>query len=522
MTDEQSRVGNLRAALRSPIPWAALAIPLVATIFGWQVQWRDATREAAQRFERRAESAEAATRARLRAYEQVLVAGAAHFAASGEVRRPQWAEFVARLKLADRYPGVQAMGFAERVRRADRDKHVKRVRSEGLAEYDIRPPGERDDYVVIVQNEPYGGRNARVIGLDTYSQPVLRAAIDRAFEQGEAAITGKVVLPGEDAGGNESAHPGFVMYVPVFRAGMPMGTKEERDAALHGFVFATIRMKELAAGVLDPALAQAVDMAIYDGAHAGPETLFAHLREGAKDEARAAAPLFQRSGAIDLGGRRWTLVFTSRPEFDARAQDAIPAGSLGAGLLASAALFALALVLVAVGKGTFDYSTRDPLTLLSNRHYLDETMAHEVSRAKRAKQSVGLIMLDIDGFKAINEKLGKECGEVVLKKFARLLALNTRESDIKCRYGGSEFALGMPGATVENARARAERLREVLEMTAIEHGGKSLGVLTLSAGVAAYPRDGEDWPSVVQRAHRALYVAKGEGRNRVAAAGEAV
>jgi diguanylate cyclase (GGDEF)-like protein len=278
-------------------------------------------------------------------------------------------------------------------------------------------------------------------------------------------------------------------------------------------------MDQLVAGLLDPGLAQAVEMRIHDGANLTSETLLADTRGG--DGSRAAAPVFQRTGAIDVGGRKWTLAHASRPEFDARAQDAIGLGLLGAGVLASVALFGFTLMLVASRKAALDSSLRDPLTGLFNRGYLDETMALELQRAKRAQQPVGLVIIDIDGFKAISDAHGKNVGELVLRQFGRLLELNTRDSDIKCRYGGSEFAVGMPGATVENAKARAERLREALEMTSIEHDRRSLGVITLSAGVAAYPRDGEDWPIVAKAAHRALYAAKGAGKNRVAAAGEA-
>ena len=513
MPSEQSKVRDVRTALRSPWPWIALAIPLIVTLAGWHSMWRDAARDATQLFERRAESAEAAMQARLRSYEQMLVAGAALFTASKDVTRAQFGEFVARLKLAERYPGIQSMGFAERVPGAERDKHVKRVRAEGLADYDIRPPGERDGYVPIVYSEPYKGRNARVVGLDTYSQPVLRAAIERAFELGDAAVTQKVVLPGEDAAGAERTQPGFVMYLPVYRAGLPTASKAEREAALVGFVFSTFRINEFAAGVLDRGVAPSVEMALYDGTQVAPETLFIDQREGRK---ASTTPLFQRTAGLDVGGRRWTAVFASSPEFEARAQDAIPVGVLAAGLAMSAALFAVTLLLAMARKGGVDVSMRDPLTQLYNNHYLEETMTRELPRAKRASQTVGLVLFDIDGFKAITDEFGRNGGDAVLKQFARLMEANTRESDIKCRFGsGSEFALGMPGASIENARTRAEKLREVLEAATIEFGGKTLGKVTLSAGIAAYPEHAEDWSGIVQRAHRALYAAKSEGRNRV-------
>lgn len=514
MAAERTTTQGILKAMRSPWPWVALALALVVTVAGWQALWRDSARDAEREFERGAQSAEAAVRVRLRAYEQMLVAGAAFFAASKEVTRAQWAEFVSRLKLAERYPGIQGIGFAERVRRADLERHLKRMRAEGPADYDVNPPGERDDYVLIIYNEPFKGRNARTIGLDAYDRPVLRAAILRAFEQGDAAITEKVVLPGEDASGAERSQPGFVMYLPVFRPGMPMDTKEQRDQALQGFIFSTFRMHELSAGLLDAGLSQTVDVALYDGASPSPEALFMDSREGGKGGTRTV-PLFQRKAALDVGGRKWTGVFASRPEFEARAQEAIPLGVLGTGLLLSAALFAVTLMLVSARSRRVDISVRDELTQLYNNHYLEETMARELPRAKRASQTVGLVLIDLDNFKSIQEKFGKECSDHVLKQFALLMERNTRESDIKCRFGGSEFALGMPGASIENARTRAERLREVLESTPMECSGKPLGTITLSAGIAAYPEHGEDWSAIVQRAHRALYAAKSEGRNRV-------
>jgi diguanylate cyclase (GGDEF)-like protein len=513
MAEGQSRAGNVRGALRSPFPWIALAIPLVATILVWQALWRDAARDASHQFARLTESAEAAFRARVQANEQMLVAGAAFLGASKDVTRAEWAEYITRLKLTARYPGIQAMGFAERVRLAERDAHVKRVRADGLAEYDIRPPGERDTYVPIVYSEPFRGRNARVVGLDTFNQPVLRVAIDRAFEVSDVAITEKVVLPGEDASGAETTQPGIVMYLPVFRAGKPLASKEERDAALLGFVFATFRMTDLAAGVLDRSLAQAVDMAVYDGGRLVPEALLA----GPADKP-AGAPVFQRASAFDLGGRQWTLAFGSRPEFEARAQDAIAISVLGVGLAVSAALFVLTLLLVAARNRAADMSTRDTLTQLFNTRYLEETMGLELARAKRAQQAAALILIDVDRFKEIEGEFGLGCGEQLLKQVARLLDKNTRDSDITCRLGGAQFAVGMPGANADNARMRAEVLRAALESTPIECGGKSLGQVTLSAGAAAYPQHGEDWASLLQRAHRALYAAKGAGRNRVTVA----
>ena len=510
MATARTKARDVVAGLRSPFPWIALVLGIVLTVLAWQAVWRDAARESGKQFERDADSAAAALRVRMRGYEQMLTAGAALIGASKEVTRAQWSQFVAGLKLRDRYPAIQALGFAERVRPADRARHVARVRAEGLADYDIRPPGERDDHVVIVYSEPFTGRNARVVGLDTYTQPVLRAAIDRSLDRVDVAITEKVMLPGENAAGGESTQPGFVMYLPVFAAGAPAGTKQERDAALQGFVFATFRAPELAAGVLGSALAQSLDIALYDG-KAASEGLFVDGRDG-------KGGVFQRSVPLDVGGRQWTAVLASKPEFEARAQEAIPLGVLAVGLAMSLGLFALTLMIIAERKGRGELSMRDELTQLYNDRYLAETMSRELPRARRTQHGVGLVLIDLDGFKAIQDKQGKECGDQVLRQFAELFEKNTRESDIKCRFAGAQFALGMPGASIENARERAEKLRAALESATIQCAGQAVPGVTLSAGVAAFPQHGEDWASIVQRAHRALYAAKGEGRNRVSVA----
>jgi diguanylate cyclase (GGDEF)-like protein len=267
--------------------------------------------------------------------------------------------------------------------------------------------------------------------------------------------------------------------------------------------------------VLDRGLAEAVDLAVYDGGRLVPEALLA----GPADKAGGGgAAVFQRASPFDLGGRQWTLAFTSRPEFEARAQDAIAVSVLVVGLAVSAALFVLTLLLVAARNRAADISTRDALTHLFNARYLEESMGLELARARRAQQGLGLVLIDIDRYKEIEEEFGLGCGESLVKQFARLLDKHTRDSDITCRLGGAQFAVGMPGAGEESARMRAESLRVALESTPIECGGKPLGPVTLSAGIAAYPKHGADWSSLLQRAHRALYGAKSEGRNRVSVA----
>ncbi|MFH0994683.1 MAG: diguanylate cyclase [Pseudomonadota bacterium] len=159
-------------------------------------------------------------------------------------------------------------------------------------------------------------------------------------------------------------------------------------------------------------------------------------------------------------------------------------------------------------------SIQDTLTGLFNRRYLDESLAREIARARRAGATVGIIMIDIDYFKRFNDTYGHDAGDTVLQSVGKFISLHVREGDIACRYGGEEFTLIMPGASLESAFARAEELRKGVQSLQMSHAGKPLESITLSLGVAAFPQDGETGELVIQAADAALYRAKDNGRNR--------
>jgi diguanylate cyclase (GGDEF)-like protein/PAS domain S-box-containing protein len=159
-----------------------------------------------------------------------------------------------------------------------------------------------------------------------------------------------------------------------------------------------------------------------------------------------------------------------------------------------------------------EQATRDPLTSLFNRRYLEETLAREFLRAGREKSTVCLVMMDIDGFKAFNDTYGHDAGDLLLRKLGEFLRSEVRSSDISFRYGGEEFLIVMPGALLENGYERAEYLRTAFLSLDIEHLGVKL-CATLSIGVAIYPQHGDMWEDVLHAADQAMYAAKVAGRN---------
>jgi diguanylate cyclase (GGDEF)-like protein/PAS domain S-box-containing protein len=163
-------------------------------------------------------------------------------------------------------------------------------------------------------------------------------------------------------------------------------------------------------------------------------------------------------------------------------------------------------------------STKDVLTGLFNRRYLEESLEREIRRAARVDQPVGVVMFDLDHFKTFNDTFGHEAGDSVLRELGAFLSRNIRAEDIACRFGGEEFVLILPGATLEGGTSRAERLRSKVRELAVLHQGKSVGMITISVGVAAFPVHGLSVKEVIAAADAALYRAKRDGRDRVVVA----
>jgi diguanylate cyclase (GGDEF)-like protein len=159
---------------------------------------------------------------------------------------------------------------------------------------------------------------------------------------------------------------------------------------------------------------------------------------------------------------------------------------------------------------------RDPLTNLYNRRPLEETLRREILRARRTGSVVGVMAIDIDHFKRVNDTLGHDAGDAALRGVAEELSDCVREEDVACRAGGEEFVVILPGTGEEALRQRAEVVRRRIEQARISADGATLQV-TVSIGLAAFPAHGETEAALLRAADAALYKAKAEGRNRVIA-----
>jgi diguanylate cyclase (GGDEF)-like protein len=162
-------------------------------------------------------------------------------------------------------------------------------------------------------------------------------------------------------------------------------------------------------------------------------------------------------------------------------------------------------------------ATRDPLTGLFNRRYLDDSLDRELHRAQRKQSPLSVVMLDLDHFKHFNDTFGHDAGDLLLRELGNVLSTSLRQGDISCRYGGEEFVLVFPDSSLADTQKRVEEIRILIKGLEIRHGERMLGPITVSAGVAAAPEHGYTALELLKAADGALYAAKQSGRERLVA-----
>jgi diguanylate cyclase (GGDEF)-like protein len=211
-------------------------------------------------------------------------------------------------------------------------------------------------------------------------------------------------------------------------------------------------------------------------------------------------------GPLEPGGRVRGLITVGRPqrEFDDGDRDI---------LRSLAAQATLALENVELHYQVQQQAVTDELTGLANHGRFQELLRVEIEQVRRYRHPVGLIMLDLDDFKSINDTYGHQQGDVVLKQVARALRETSRDVDLPARYGGEEMAVILPHTALEGAYSISERVRRAIEALQIPRldGDGSLRI-TASFGVAASTEGDKD--ALIADADAALYAAKRQGKNR--------
>ncbi|MGZ5203136.1 MAG: CHASE domain-containing protein, partial [Telluria sp.] len=346
LSDHSSSPDSAHSQAFVPLLMAALVFlaSLVVTFMVANNAEHNAESELESTFNYRARDLSAVLVRRMAIYEQVLQGARGFLRGSVDVSQRDFADYYGVLRLNERFPGIEALGIAAIIPPARLQAHVAAMRAAGFPDYDVKPPGPRELYTSVTHIQPFEDRNLRAFGYDMFSEPVRRAAMEAARDSGAAAVTGRVTLVQEAA---QNAQPGFLMYVPVYRAGLPRNSVDERRAAIAGWVYAPFRMNDLMRG-LGGEHASDLEVEIFDGREVAEANLL-YRSPGARPRSPAAAgkrPMFEHTDVLTSAGRTWTLSIRSAPRFEAtldkRPTAAIAATGIGLGLLLSLVVWLLA------------------------------------------------------------------------------------------------------------------------------------------------------------------------------------
>jgi serine phosphatase RsbU (regulator of sigma subunit)/CHASE1-domain containing sensor protein/anti-sigma regulatory factor (Ser/Thr protein kinase) len=336
---------------RSVAAYGVLLISLLLTALAYYYVSQNVEAQNHLRFDETAQLTQQAIERRTKAYLDAMFGARGLFYASRSVTSQEWDNYVEGIEPDKRYDGLQALGYAERVEPGEREAFSRRAQREGLPSLhpDLVPGGERRVYFPITYVGPLNAANQERLNYDFYADPVHREAMDQARDTGEPQAT-KMVDVLTEAPPSHSAdlalRSGFVVYLPIYQKGQPLGTVAERKRALQGYIVGSFISDELLDGIFKGSFDPAIDFEVYDGASTTSSPLL-YDRDGTKRAGeRGNESLFSKESHVEVAGHEWSLYFATLPRFEKGAESKLPAFVLANGVAVSLVLFGITWVLV--------------------------------------------------------------------------------------------------------------------------------------------------------------------------------
>ncbi len=350
-----------------------LLIALLLTVLGWHYVRQNVEAQARARFDDITRATQEAIERRTKAYLDAMFGARGLFYASDAVTREEWHNYVEGIEPNKRFEGLQAISYAEYLTPEEREEFVRRAREEGLPELrpDLVPGGERPAYYPITYTGPLDKANRSRVNQDVYADPAHRSVMDAARDSGSPRATGTVNVltePSPNSSADLALRPGFVVYLPIYQKGEPLGTVAERRRALQGFIVGSFKSHALLDGISKGPFERAIDFEVYDGANVASSPLLYDsdgiLRGREENEVNTAlspllydsdrvspreegeGTLFSKDSQLEVTGREWSLYFATLPSFEKGVESNLPTFVLASGGAVSTVLFGITWMLV--------------------------------------------------------------------------------------------------------------------------------------------------------------------------------
>ncbi len=372
-------------------PLLVLIISLLTTYLLWHLLQHNQEQELQAQFDSLQSEARSNIVQRMKAYEQMLRGVNALLNHDNQLTRNEFHDYVDKLQLKREYPGIQGVGFALIVPAAQINRHIAAIRHQGISSYTIHPAGKRDTYTTTLYFEPFAEHLLPSLGYDGFTDPVRRAAMEKARDSGMAALSGKI---SPLTGGREIRQANVRIYLPAYRYGAAIATPEQRRSNIIGWVYSPFLLEDLMSGILGEHAA-AVDIKIFDGEEISEVTKL-YDPDQHSDEERANSR-FRGQQQISIANHTWTMAISSLPDFEAQLGQGEARLIAYAGIVASLLLALLSWLLIYIQKRRqqlaaveasystmFDNTLDAALLLQGNRIINCNSMATELLGRSRA------------------------------------------------------------------------------------------------------------------------------------------
>jgi len=369
---KKKRLGLFQVTTRTPraliFPAIVVIAGIAATFFLSQQYERLARERDAERFNAMVEQRAAAVQQRMEDYIALLRGTAALMASrpAGAVSQPEFRRYVARLRIAELYPGVQGIGFARSITAPEIPTVEARMR-QYHTDFRVWPEGDRDAYSTIVYLEPQDVRNRAALGYDMFSEAIRRDAMERARDRGQRATSARVELVQEIE--EDDLQPGFLIYLPIYRGARIPETVENRRERLIGWVYSPFRAGDLFDHSFElRERPSEIAFSVFDGETTDEADL---LYRSARSETDPAIVL-RDERVIQIGDRPWTLQIETTPSFAADSARALSPWLMGIGFFAT-----LLLGVATLGQARATEDAEEANTALEE---MNETLEHRVEK----------------------------------------------------------------------------------------------------------------------------------------------
>jgi serine phosphatase RsbU (regulator of sigma subunit)/CHASE1-domain containing sensor protein len=381
---------------RGGAAYGVLLISLLLTTLAYYYVRHNVEAQNRLRFDETTQAIQEAIERRTEAYLDAMLGARGLFYASRSVTREEWHNYVEGIEPNQRFEGLQALSYAERVEPEQREAFVRRARDEGLPSLhpDLDAGGERPTYFPITYTGPLDAANQEKLNYDFYAEAVHREAMDRARDSGSPRATKMVYVLSEAPAGhnaNLALRPSFAVYLPIYQKGEPLGTVAERRRALQGFIVGSFISDELLGGVFKGSFNPAIDFEVYDGKDpASSPLLYDHdgIKRGGE---KGDETLFSEESSIAVAGREWSLYFATLPRFEEGAESSLPTFVVVSGVGVSLLLFGITWMLVR-SRTRAERASRD----LQGANRKVEALYHSVEQELRVARSIQHALLPKD------------------------------------------------------------------------------------------------------------------------------